>query len=66
MQALTAAHESGGVNALIAAGGHRRDTTWFNHTTLTYTSELCLEVGARDAPGAMPKVRFEVMKYKCT
>ena len=65
-QALTAAHESGGVSALVSSGGHRRETTWLNYTTLTYTSELCLTVGARDAPGAMPSVRFEVMKYTCT
>ena len=65
LQALTAAHESGGINELISDGGHRKEVTWFNYTTLTYTSELCLVVGARDGVGAMPRVRFEVMRYKC-
>lgn len=66
LQALTSAHGAdGGVSALLGSGGHRRETTWMNYTTLTYTSELCLVVGARDAPGAMPWARFEVMRHKC-
>lgn len=65
LQALISAHESGGVNSLVSDGGHRRDTTFYNYTTLTYTSELCLVVNARDAPGAMPTARFEVMRFRC-
>lgn len=55
-----------GAPALLAAGGHRRETTWLNYTTLTYTSELCLEIVPRDdAPGGMPRVRFSLMRHMC-
>lgn len=63
LQALIAAN--GGLDALVSSGGLRRETTWLNYTTLTYTSELCLEVAARGDSGAMPRVRFEVMRHMC-
>lgn len=67
MQALTMAHAEGnGVGALVRSGRSRHVTTWLNYTTITYTSELCLEVSARAAPGAIPSVRFQVMQHMCT
>ena len=50
---------------LVASGGHHRDVTWWNYTTLTYTSEICLEIAARDAPGGTPRVRFSLMRHLC-
>ena len=44
--------------ALVTTGGHHKETTWYNYTTLTYTSEICLDVIARDEPGALPRVVF--------
>lgn len=66
LQALTSAHQSSGINALLSSGVYRRETTWYNHTTMTYTSELCLDVSTRDVPAALPTVRFEVMRFKCS
>jgi hypothetical protein len=65
LRALTAAHESGGVTALLGASGARRETSWLNYTTVTHTAELCLQIIARDGPGRMPKVRFELMRHMC-
>ena len=51
--------------ALVTTGGHHKETTWYNYTTLTYTSEICLDVIARDEPGALPRVVFSLMRQKC-
>ncbi len=42
----------------------RVETSYFNYTTVTYTSEVCLTVAARE-PGALPRARFELMRHMC-
>ena len=67
LQALTSDSAAEyGVTALVSKGQRRVETTWLNYTTLTFTSELCLEIVARDdAPGSMPRVRFSLMRHLC-
>ena len=53
-------------DTLVMSGGFRAETTWFNYTTLTYTSELCVEVRLReDVPEGLPHVRFTLMRHRC-
>ena len=76
VHALTAAGGAGGAaggeggaaggGTLVETGGARVETSWLNYTTLTYTSEVCLSVTTReDAPGALPRARFELMRHMC-
>ena len=62
MQTLTASNEHGG--HLITEGGHHKSTSWANYTTITYTTELCLEV-VRSAEGGLPQIRFSHMRHMC-
>ncbi len=64
LQALTAPHEHGADGSLIATGSRRVETSYFNYTTVTYTSEVCLTVAARES-GALPRARFELMRHMC-
>lgn len=70
LQRLTAAYAERGAPAepvaLVTTGDRLKETTWYNYTTLTYTSEICLDVTARDdAPGALPRVAFSIMNHGC-
>jgi hypothetical protein len=56
---------SSGERVLVMGGGHHKETSWYNYTTLTYTSEVCLVVTSRDEPGALPRVTFSLMKHYC-
>jgi len=54
--------EHGGT--LLSAGGHRREVSVWNSSTLTYSAEVCLEVTRADA-ASVPAVRFERMRDWC-
>jgi hypothetical protein len=59
---LMLADEHGGT--LLSRAGHRRSTSILNTTTLTYTTEVCLQITRADA-GLVPTVQFERMTNWC-
>ena len=62
MQTLTAPTAHGGT--VVTEGGHHKYTSWANYTTVTYTSEVCLEI-VRGPEGGLPRVRFSRMQHMC-
>ena len=66
LQALSSPTAADGALRLLAAGLVRSSTSWYNYTTVTYTSSLCLDVATRhDAPAGMPAVNFVLMQHLC-
>uniref|UniRef100_A0A7S4BQ56 Uncharacterized protein n=2 Tax=Chrysotila carterae TaxID=13221 RepID=A0A7S4BQ56_CHRCT len=61
MQQLTAPDAHG--DSLVTAGGHHRETSTFNTSTLTYTAELCLEITQQE--GVVPSAKFTRMQQVC-